>query len=136
MRILLIGNEWSVFDDMARRLEQEDDVRLLFVGSGAAGLEQLREKGKKAVDLVIVGGHLSDMAGIRYIRQMVRINPLANTALVGSLPHETFQEATEGLGVLMQLPPHPGEQDAEKLLEILRKITGMIQPEDTGAEKQ
>jgi CheY-like chemotaxis protein len=136
MKILLIGNEWSVFDGMARRLEQEDDFRLVYVGSGAAGLEQLRENGKKAVHLVIVGGHLSDMAGIRFIRQLVRINPLVNTAVVGSMPDKVFHEETEGLGVLMQLPPYPGEQDAEKLLAMLKKITGMMQPEDdAGAAK-
>ena len=31
--------------------------------------------------------------------------------------------ATEGLGVLMQLPSHPSEKDAEALLAVLAKIS-------------
>ncbi|HHO49125.1 MAG TPA: response regulator transcription factor [Desulfobacteraceae bacterium] len=136
MNILLIGNEWSLFDDLAKGLSKSGNTQLVYTGSTALGLEQLREKGKKAVDLVIVGGHLSDRAGIRFIRQLVRINPLANSVLVGSLPDDEFHNATEGLGVLMQLPPRPTEKDGEKLLEVLGKITGLMMPAAVGAEKQ
>ncbi|MDD3619763.1 MAG: hypothetical protein RBR09_00065 [Desulfobulbaceae bacterium] len=136
MNILLIGNEWWLFDDLAQGLSKAGNTHLVYAGSASAGLEQLREKGKKAVDLVIVGGHLSDKAGIRFIHQIVRINPLVNTALVGSLPDDEFHDATEGLGVLMQLPPRPTEKDGEKLLELLGKITGLMEPTAVGAEKK
>lgn len=133
MKILLIGNEWSVYDDLAKRLGEEEDTHLVYSGSGAAGLELLRNVEKKALDLVIVGGHLSDRAGIRFVRHLVRINPLVNTAVVASMSKEEFHEATEGLGVLQQLPPNPTEKDAEMLLTALRKIIGQPQQQ---AEKE
>lgn len=136
MNILLIGNEWAVFDDLAKRLGEEDNARLVYAGSGAAGLELLRNGGKKALDLVIVGGHLSDYAGVRFIRQLVRINPLVNTAVVGSMSAEEFHDATEGLGVIQQLPPRPTEKDAEKLLAALRRISGLSQPQAAEEEKR
>ncbi|OGP62327.1 MAG: hypothetical protein A2V65_05270 [Deltaproteobacteria bacterium RBG_13_49_15] len=36
-------------------------------------------------------------------------------------PHD-FHEASEGLGILMQLPPAPEKLDAEKLLKHLKTI--------------
>jgi CheY-like chemotaxis protein len=133
MNILLIGNDRSAFDALAKRLGQEDGVRLVFAGSGATVLELMREKGRKAVDLVILGGHLSDMAGIRFVRQLVRINPLVQAAVIGSLPDKDFHEATEGLGVLLQLPRYPKEQHAETLLASLKKIAALMQPPPLGS---
>ena len=57
------------------------------------------------------------------------VNPLVNTAIVGEQSKKEFHEATEGLGVLMQLPRHPQERDAEALLAILDKISGLLQPQ-------
>ena len=84
-------------------------------------------KGKQ-IDLVIVDEQLDDMSGIAFVKQLVKINPLMNTAIVSALTDEEFHEATEGLGVLMQLPIAPREKDAEALLAILEKIGTLLQP--------
>ncbi len=96
---------------------------LVPAATGAAGTAQLKGR---AVDLVIVDEQLDDISGIEFVEQFVKVNPLANTAIVGSLPEAEFHEATEGLGVLMQLPPRPQERDAENLLAILAKISGLL----------
>ena len=54
----------------------------------------------KNTDLVIVDEQLDDMSGIEFVGRLVQVNPLVNTAIVGSLSDEDFHEATEGLGVL------------------------------------
>ena len=77
---------------------------------------------------MIVDEQLDDMSGIEFVKQLVKVNPLANTAIVGSLEDEAFHEATEGLGVLMQLPAHPDEKDGEALLAVLAKIAILMQP--------
>jgi len=125
LTIVFIAKDFSRFSELVDRLKQEQDVELVPVATGAAGLEKL--KGKR-LDLVIVDEQLDDMSGIRFVQQFVQVNPLANTAIVGSLPAEEFHEVTEGLGVLMQLPPHPGTADAENLLGILAKISGLLEP--------
>jgi len=121
--IVFVAKDFSRFAALVSRLRREDDVELIPATTGTAGLTQLQGK---RVDLVIVDEQLDDMSGIDFVRQLVAVNPLANTALVGSLPDEAFHEATEGLGVLMQLPPHPGEQEGERLLAVLAKIKGLI----------
>lgn len=107
------------------RLRRERHVELIPVVTGAAGLGQLRGK---PIDLVIVDEQLEDMSGIEFVRRLITVNPLANTAIVGALTEENFHEATEGMGVLMQLPRQPTEQDAETLLALLAKISGLMQP--------
>jgi CheY-like chemotaxis protein len=121
--IAFVAKDFSRFSLLVDRLRREQGVELVPAATGAAGLAQLQGR---AVDLVIVDEQLDDMSGIEFVEQFVKVNPLANTAIVGSLPEAEFHEATEGLGVLMQLPPRPQERDAENLLAILAKISGLL----------
>ena len=121
--IAFVAKDFSRFSLLVDRLRREQGVDLVPAATGAAGLAQLKGR---AVDLVIVDEQLDDMSGIEFVHQFVKVNPLANTAIVGSLPEAEFHEATEGLGVLMQLPPRPQERDAENLLAILAKISGLL----------
>ena len=123
MIIAFVAKDFSRFSLLVDRLRREQGVELVPAATGAAGLAQLQGR---AVDLVIVDEQLDDMSGIEFVQQFVKVNPLANTAIVGSLPEAEFHEATEGLGVLMQLPPRPQERDAENLLAILAKISGLL----------
>ena len=125
MTILFVAKDFSRFSVLVSRLRREQDVELVPAATGASGLEQLKDK---RLDLVIVDEQLDDMSGIEFVKQLVRFNPLANTAIVGSLADEDFHEATEGLGVLMQLPAHPGEKDGEALLAVLARIAVLMQP--------
>jgi len=124
LTIVFVAKNFSRFSILVPRLRREQDVELVPVATGAAGLEQLKNK---RLDLVIVDEQLDDMSGVDFVKQLVKVNPLANTAIVGSLPDAEFHEVTEGLGVLMQLPPQPGERDAEALLAVLSKIFGLLQ---------
>ena len=129
--IAFVAKDFSRFSLLVDRLRREQGVDLVPAATGAAGLAQLKGR---AVDLVIVDEQLDDMSGIDFVHQFVKVNPLANTAIVGSLPEDEFHEATEGLGVLMQLPPRPREADAESLLAVLAKISGLIPtgPQEAG----
>ncbi len=124
MIIVFVAKDFSRFATLVARLRLELEVQLIPVVSGSAGLIQL--KGREA-DLIVVDEQLDDMSGIDFIKQLVLINPSANTALVGSLTEEAFHEATEGLGVLTQLPPRPDEKDAAALLAVVAKITQLMQ---------
>jgi len=41
---------------------------------------------------------------------------------VSALPPGEFHEATEGLGIFMQLSPRPGSADADKFRELLSRL--------------
>ena len=91
--------------------------------NGKAGLEDLKTQ---AIDLVVIDEQLDDMTGIEFVKQVVKVNPLVNTVVVSGLSAEDFHEATEGLGVLLQLPWQPQAGDAERLLAVLAKIAGLM----------
>jgi CheY-like chemotaxis protein len=123
--IVFVARDLLPYASFIARLRQEQEVTLLAVETGAEGLTQLASKRPQ---VVIAAEHFSDMSGIDFIKRLVAVNPLANTAIVGAAPAEVFHELTEGLGVLMQLPRHPGEEDAESLLAVLAKIASLMQP--------
>ena len=124
MIVLLVAKNFSRFSALVARLRREQSIELVPVASGAAGLAQLKSK---QVDLVIVDEQLDDMSGIVFVKQVVKVNPLVNTTIVSALTADEFHEATEGLGVLMQLPMQPREDDAEALLTVLEKIGVLMQ---------
>ncbi len=125
MTILFVANDFSRFSLLIARLRREQDVQLVPAATGAAGLAFLKGK---TMDVVIVDEQFEDMSGIDFVKQLVMFNPLVNTAIVGDLSKKDFHEATEGMGVLVQLPCDPQERDAEALLAILDKISGLLQP--------
>ena len=120
MTILLVANDKARFSALVDGLQQGRGAEVVSAANGKAGLEELKEK---PIDLVIVDEQLDDMTGIDLVK------PLVNTAVVSVLSAEDFHDATEGLGVLMQLPPQPQAGDAERLLAILTRITGLMQPQ-------
>jgi YesN/AraC family two-component response regulator len=73
-------------------------------------------------DLVIADEYLGDMTGIDFIREVVSKKPMVNSAVISSLPPEDFHHASEGLGILMQLPVRPNGEDAARLLGHLDTI--------------
>lgn len=113
---------------------QGDELNDLAQGLSAAGAEVSRAgsggealvmAGREAPDLVAAGQDLGDMTGLELARQLIQVNALINTALVSPLSPEEFHEATEGLGLLAQLPPNPPAVTARELLALLARIAGL-----------
>lgn len=125
MIVLFATKDISRFSELVDKLWHEQAIELAPIATGAAGLALLKST---LMDLVIVDEQLDDMSGIAFTKQLVKVNPLVNTAIVSTLTADEFHEATEGLGVLMQLPPHPSETDAEALMAVLEKIGALMQP--------
>ena len=81
---------------------------------------------KDTIDVVVVDVQLLDEEPLTLVTELMKKQPLINCAMVSSLPHEDFHEYSEGLGVFMQLPLSPGEEEAEKMLEILKSIDVLL----------
>ena len=125
MIVLLLATDLTKFSALVTGLQRQPEIELLSAETRVAGLSLIKSK---QIDLVIVDEQIGDMRGIAFVKQLVKINPLANTAIVSALTAEEFHEATEGLGVLMQLPIEPRDKDAGKLLATLEKIGVLLQP--------
>jgi len=126
IKILLVTSERDPFSEFAAVLKQKDDVELSRAATGQEALEAISDN---PVDLVVVNENIGDMMGIEFMKKLLQTNPMINSAAVSPLAPEEFHEASEGLGVLMQLPVSPGKLDAENLLRRLNDLKDLLTPE-------
>jgi CheY-like chemotaxis protein len=117
---LLVTPQANRFADFSAGVESEGGT-VHRASSGAQALEKI-QTGK--IDLVVVDEDLGDMPGLAFVEKLVAVNPMLNAALVSSLEKGDYHEVSEGLGILMQLPPAPDASDAKRLMEHLKTIMG------------
>jgi DNA-binding response OmpR family regulator len=101
----------------------KSDVQIIRAESGGIGLSMIAEDN---FDLVVAAENIGDMTGLEFIRAIVAKRPMVNCAAVSSLTPEDFHEASEGLGILMQLPVRPGQEHADMLLGQLKNILNTV----------
>jgi DNA-binding NarL/FixJ family response regulator len=124
--ILLVSKAPDNFSELAVGLEKRDGIDLIRVESQEEAFEKAKEV---RLDVVVVDDELADGKGLDLVTGLVQKYPLINCALVSALSDDDFHEYTEGLGVFMQLPPRPAEEDARKMLEILDSIDVLLKAE-------
>jgi DNA-binding response OmpR family regulator len=122
IKIMLAFRDQTSLIDFKAGLAKSD-VQLVRAESGGIGLSMIAEGN---FDLVVADENLGDMAGLEFIRAIVAKQPMVNCAVVSSLTPEDFHEASEGLGILMQLPTSPGQEQAEMLLGQLKTILNTL----------
>jgi len=122
-KLLLVSREIDSLSRLLSALRGQGDIELEGSTSGQEALAMLANKG---VDLVIVDEDLGDMTALEFARKLLKINAMINCAVVSSLTHEEFHEASEGLGIMAQLPNQPGRMDAENLIKTLKHIKGLL----------
>jgi two-component SAPR family response regulator len=125
IKLLLVTPDKESFHDFTFALIKNNDVELSLASTGQEALALLSES---PVDLVIVDESVGDITGIGFMKKLLSINPMINCAAVSPLSHEAFHEASEGLGVLAQLPVAPGKPDAENLLMRLKDLKILLNP--------
>jgi CheY-like chemotaxis protein len=123
IKALMVCADRNSLADFASALEKSDELDVSWAESGSSALEVVSGS---AFDLAVIDDTLEDMTGIEFAENLVKQNPMINCAAVSRLSSEDFHEETEGLGLLMQLPPAPGEAEADKLLGHLKQILGMM----------
>ena len=121
LNILLVSQDKTSMSALKAGLE-ENDAQAAWAESGRYGLSTIAEKD---FYLVVTDENLGDMTGLEFIKALIAQKPMVNCAVVSSLLPGDFHEASEGLGVLMQLPANPGHEYAEELLEHLKKIMNL-----------
>lgn len=103
---------------LASELEK-GGARVSWAESGESALSMIR---REAFDLVVADDVLEDISGLAFSTELISVDPTVNCAVVSSLSAEAFHEASEGLGLLMQLPREPDGNDARGLLLNLRQL--------------
>jgi CheY-like chemotaxis protein len=121
LNILLASPDKTSMAALKAGLE-ENDVQTIWVETGGDALSMIA---KRDFDLVVTDENLGDMAGLEFVKIVITQKPMVNCAAVSTLLPDDFHEASEGLGILMQLPVRPGSEYAKKLLEQLQSILNL-----------
>ena len=122
LKLLLVSHAKDSLSALASALKEDSEVDLSWAESGKTALDILSGT---AVDLVVTDENLGDMTGLEFADKLLFVNPMVNCTPVSSLSPKKFHEASEGLGVIAQLPVQPGKEHAEKLLKYLRQIKNL-----------
>ncbi len=120
IKAIILCDDKRVLSELAMTLEK-NNIDIEWAKTGDLALSMIVEK---KINLLITYESLKDMAGIDLVKKVVSINPMINCVIASKLSPKDFHEATEGLGVLMQLPLAPSKEDAEKLLSNLNMVLG------------
>ncbi len=118
IEILLVTDDRTAFTAFANGLEKEGAL----VAWAATGKDALQRCASKAYSLLITDEKLPDMPGLELAKQTIQTNPMINLAAVSALSPKDFHEASEGLGILSQLPSKPDRQEAIPLLALLKNV--------------
>jgi len=122
-KILLVSKGSASLADLADELIKRKEFDVIQVQSGEEALSLVREN---RADVVIAADVLSDGLALPFVQELMREHPLINCAMVSSLSPEDFHELTEGLGLFMQLPLHPGAEEAKKMIQFLDSISALM----------
>lgn len=119
IHVVLVSSDKDFFTGLASNMGKNVNLNISRAKSGGNALSMISVN---SFELVVTDESLSDMTGLKFVEKLVSINPMINCAAVSSLSSEDFHAATEGLGILMQLPPRPDKIHAENLLKYLNNI--------------
>lgn len=122
IRFLMVSDRPSGFESLEKNLLKHSGVVIDMTGTFDEAMASI---GKTMPDLVIVDDTVMGTPGKKVIEDMIRKNPLINTALVSSLSDEDFHEDTEGLGVLMPIRKEDAETQAREMIERVEKILSL-----------
>lgn len=123
LRIVCATQDDAAFTKLTEYLRREVAIELIEVHSAAAAKEVLSEQ---QAGLLIAAEQLEDSSGLDCVRQVAAQFPLVHTALCSMRTPEEFHAATEGLGVLLQLPPQPSRSDGKRILERMEQIEALL----------
>ena len=116
IRLLFVTPARDSLAGWASAFERTVEVESFWAESGGKALDIVADT---PVDLVVTDEFLGDMTGLELAEMMLSVNPMINCAAVSKLSSKEFHEASEGLGLLAQLPAVPDKEQAEVLLQRL-----------------
>lgn len=119
LNLVLISKNKQGFADLVQALTERGQHR---VACFSRPEEVYEAVAASKVDGLIVDEVVEGSTGLEFIREFTPRNPFINCALVSSLYADEFHEVTEGYGLFMQLPKHPGRREAEQIGAHLARI--------------
>lgn len=121
LKVLLAATQSGALARLAAGLERDGRARLYWAQDDPEVLTLTQEL---APHLVVIDGQGREKQALALVSKLLTVNAMINTAVVSAMDEEEFHETSEGLGILMSLPPDPGEERAKGLLDKLISVVG------------
>ena len=118
-RILIVTTHRKSLSAFVESLQESQDIQLAWADSGQSAIADVMKHPPLGV---IIDENLLDMPGLDLVRRLLPINALINSVVISDSPPEAFHEASEGLGILAQLPPQPTPEDARTILARFKRM--------------
>lgn len=122
-KLLLVSPDKTSLSGLASALAEHGDVDLSWAEYGK---EALDIASNNTIDIVITDEWIGDMTGLEFADRLLTVNPRINCASVSQLSPDEFHAASEGLGLMAQLPNQPGREDAERLIQSLGNLKSLL----------
>lgn len=123
MQLLLVSRQANDFNLLIAELERDKKNSVSRVSSAEEALALAENTN---IDVVIAAEELSDSDGLTFVKKLIYRKPTIHCALVSPLSPDEFHEATEGLGLFMQLPVKPGASEAAQMMGLLKSIDALL----------
>ena len=119
-RILIVSPHRSRLAEFAQSMAEQQDIQLAWAEDGKTAIADVMKHSPLAV---IIDDNLLDMPGLDLVRRLLPINASIHMAVISDLSPEAFHEASEGLGLMAQLPLAPAKPDALEILSRLKRLS-------------
>lgn len=118
---IVVTSRPDAFVDFLKGLTASGELAVEVAENGSSGLEII-----KTADpgLVVVDEGLPDYEPLALVVEVLMTNALFNSAVITSMDDKTFEDKSEGYGVLCALPFEPGEEDGRNLSVQLVRVLG------------
>ena len=119
IEIVTVASASEKFQALVDGLESTPEVHISWAKTSA---EAINLATASTPALMIIDAQMDDQSGLGIAHEVILVNAGINMALISDAPADEFHAASEGLGILAQLPPNPGISEAEHLLNLIQKL--------------
>jgi len=119
IEIVIVTTATAKFEALEKQLESNPKVHIGWAKTCDAAI---KIASAETPSLMIIDAQLDDKSSLDLAREVIVVNAGIHMALVSSLSADEFHNASEGLGILAQLPPNPGISEAALLLSLIETI--------------
>ena len=119
IEIVIVASVTDKFQALADGLKSTPEVHISWAKSRT---EALKLASASTPGLMVIDVRMADKSGLDIAREVILVNAGINMAVLSDQPADEFHAASEGLGILAQLPPNPGTSEAERLLNLIEEL--------------
>jgi len=119
IEIVIVTSATDRFQELVDGFESAPEVHIVWARTS---VEALKLASASTPGLMIIDAQMDGKSGLDLAREVVLVNAGINMAVLSDQPAKEFHAASEGLGILAQLPTNPGPSEAKNLLGLIEKL--------------